>query len=88
MPFEQFVRAIDVEIRAAVPDSVFDEQRSDSVAWRARERRAAMTLVPPMNVKVEFMREAVEPDAIRWYPVDPAVVRAVTQRITGFLIDT
>ncbi len=87
MQFEEFVRDINGSLRAYGPVHTFDDSSKTSAAWTAGGRRAAVSLVPPLNVSVVLGSQG-SPDVTTWYPVDAALVPVVSRRIAGFLSES
>ena len=87
MQFDEFVRDINGLLRAQGPVEGFDDSSKTSAAWTAGGRRAAVSLVPPLNVSVALVSRG-SPDVTTWYPIDAALVPVVSRRIAGFLSES
>ena len=87
MQFDEFVRELNGAVRRLGPVESFDDSAVTSVSWVAGERRAAVALVPPLNVSVALGSPG-RPDVTTWYPVDRNLVPLVSRRIAGFLSES
>ncbi len=84
MQFDEFVRLVNGAVHALGPVESYDDSSPAAVTWQAGDRRAAVALVPPLNVSVALGSPA-RPDVTTWYPVDAALVPVVSSRIAAFL---
>jgi hypothetical protein len=84
MQFDEFVRELNGAVRALGPVESYDDSSPAAVSWQAGDRRAAVALVPPLNVSVALGSPG-HADVTTWYPVDAALVPVVSSRIAAFL---
>jgi len=83
MQFDEFVKELDTVIRAT-PKIERTSASGKQVTWSANDRKAAVTLAPPLNVSVE-LGGADSREQTTWYPVDAALVPVVSGRILRYL---
>ena len=83
MTFDEFVHELDGAVRSLGTNGALSAD-AQHAAWTAGQRRANITLVPPMNVSLALAKPGT-PDVTTWYPVDHALVATVSRRIAGFL---
>jgi len=84
MQFDEFVRELNGAVRALGPVESYDDSSPAVASWKAGDRRAAVALVPPLNVSVALGSPG-HADVTTWYPVDAALVPVVSSRIAAFL---
>jgi hypothetical protein len=87
MQFDAFVRELDTAVRALGPVQTTDTSTATKVSWSAGERRADVTLVPPLNVSVALASPG-RPDVTTWYPVSEELVPLVSRRIAAYLSES
>ena len=83
MQFDQFIRDIDTEIKKIIA-AAKAESGADTASWAAGTRKSEIAALAPRNISLALV-EAGKPPVMTWYPVDPALVPVVAQRIAGFL---
>jgi hypothetical protein len=86
MQFDAFIQELDAAVRTHGPVGSFAHDAT-TATWGAGERRAAVALVPPLNVSVALGSPG-RPDVTTWYPVDAALVPTVSNRIAAFLSES
>ena len=84
MQFDEFTSALDKSVQTSGAAAAFAGAGDKHAAsWSLGARSVAVALVPPLNVSVTLLGGAA-PDT-KWYPVNPALVAVVSQRIAGYL---
>jgi hypothetical protein len=83
MQFDQFIRDLDAAVHEIIASAKLNSG-TDTATWTAGTRTAEVAALAPRNVSLA-LAEAGKPPAMTWYPVDPALVPVVSQRIAGYL---
>jgi hypothetical protein len=83
MQFDEFIRDIDTAVHEIIASAKLNSG-TDTATWTAGTRHAELAALAPRNVSLA-LTEAGKPPAMTWYPVDPALVPVVSQRIAGYL---
>ncbi len=84
MNFDEFITSVDSAVAAHTAAERSGATQAATASWQARSRRATVALLEPRNVSVTLDGTGATATTT-WYPIDPALVPVVANRIAGYL---